>query len=203
MYAYIKGTIISKLTDRLIVDNHGIGYAIQASAALIEQFPPLGELVTVWTYLYVREDTMALYGFPSPEEENLFELLLTVSGIGPKVASLLVGSLSPSRFALAVVTGDTKTLTGIRGIGKKGAERLILELKDKLKGSHLSAGAADQADAGSVLDITDHSPRMETISALMVLGYSSTEAAKAMAGVQAEGLSLEDMIRLALKQLVR
>jgi len=199
MYAYIKGKVVAHQQDCLIVDNQGIGYRIQASPGLMERFPAKGEEVLVHTHLYIREDIQALYGFPSADDLNLFEMLLTVGGIGPKVASTIVGTLSPSQFALAIITGDTKTLTQVRGIGRKGAERMILELKDKLKGMEMPASASAISPAG----IPGSPHQVEAISALMVLGYSGTEAARAVAAVYEEGCSLEDMIRLALRQMIR
>ncbi len=202
MYAYIRGKVVKRQTDSLIIDNQGIGYRIQAAPGLLERFPAVGEETLVHTYLYVREDAQALFGFPTAEDLSLFELLLTVSGIGPKVASMIVGSFSPSQFALAVVTGDTRTLTQVRGIGRKGAERLILELKDKLKGAEFPAEAlpAGLAAPGAVTGLPHQA---EAISALMVLGYSGTEAAQAIKAVYAADCSLEDLIRLALRQLMR
>jgi Holliday junction DNA helicase RuvA len=199
MYAYIKGKIVSRQLDGLVLDNHGIGYRINASPGLMERFPAKGEETLVHTHLYVREDMQALYGFPSAEDLNMFELLLTVSGIGPKVASGIVGSMSPSQFALAVITGDAKALTQVRGIGRKGAERLILELKDKLKGADFPEG---YSSAGSIAP-EGQSAQNEAITALMVLGYSGQEAARAVAAIFTPESGLEDLIRQALRQLMR
>lgn len=205
MYAYIRGKVVTKALDSVVIDNQGIGYRLLASTALIDRFGAVGDETTAFTHLYVREDTFALYGFPSPEDVKLFELLLTVSGIGPKVASTVVGSVSPSQFALAVITGDTKTLTNVRGIGKKGAERMILELKDKLKGSawgpdsSAGLGTTDLVPAGGSLQ----GPQHEAISALLVLGYSNIEASRAMEAVYSPERSVEELIRLALRQLAR
>jgi holliday junction DNA helicase RuvA len=199
MYAYIRGKIVSRQTDYMIIDNQGIGYKIQAAPALLERFPGRGEEAVVHTYHYVREDAQALFGFPSAEELNMFELLLTVSGIGPKVASAIVGAMSPSHFALAVITGDIKTLTGIRGIGRKGAERIILELRDKLKGTEIPVASA----SGSFVDAIGNGCQAEAINALMVLGYSGSEAAKAVMAVYTTECGLEDLIRLALRHLSR
>ncbi|HAL74296.1 MAG TPA: Holliday junction branch migration protein RuvA [Clostridiales bacterium] len=199
MYAYIRGKVVSRQTDFIILDNQGIGYKIQAAPALLERFPGRGEEAVIHTHFYVREDTQALFGFPSAEELNMFELLLTVSGIGPKVASAIVGAMSPSHFALAVITGDIKTLTGIRGIGRKGAERMILELRDKLKGTDVPAASA----GGSFADAIGTGSQSEAINALMVLGYSGSEAAKAVTAVYTPECGLEDLIRQALRHLSR
>lgn len=203
MYAYIKGKLVAKTIDSLIIDNHGIGYRLQAASALLDRFGPVGEEITAFTHLYVREDIFALYGFPSQEDVGLFELLLTVSGVGPKVASSVVGSVTPSQFALAVITGDTKTLTQVKGIGKKGAERMILELKDKLKGSDWSGDAGSLSSAAASGIQLPQGVENEAISALLVLGYSGVEASRAVQVVQAPGLAVEELIRLALRQLVR
>jgi holliday junction DNA helicase RuvA len=199
MYAFIKGKIVARHTDSLVLENQGIGYRIFAAPELLEKFPPRGEETLVHTHLYVREDVQALYGFPTAEDLGLFELLLGVSGIGPKVASAIVGSMSPGSFAMAVITGDIKGLTQIRGIGRKGAERLILELKDKLKGVDIPSV---QKTAGPV-DLAGQPRQAEAISALMVLGYSGAEAARAVGAVFEPERSLEDLIRLALRQLMR
>ena len=199
MYAYIRGKIISRQADYLVVENQGIGYRIQAAPTLIERFPGRGEETVIHTHLYVREDIQALFGFPTAEELNMFELLLGVSGIGPKVASAIVGAMSPSHFALAVITGDIKTLTGIRGIGRKGAERLVLELRDKLKGADIPTVSA----TASLADVSGSGNQSEAINALMVLGYSGVEAARAVTAVFTPESGLEDLIRMALRQLSR
>ena len=199
MYAFIRGKIVSRQIDSLVIENQGIGYRIFAAPELLTRFPARGETALVHTWLYVREDQLALYGFTSVEELNLFELLLTVSGVGPKVASAVVGTFSPGQFAMSVLAGDAKSLTQVRGIGRKGAERLILELKDKLNGADLPEGAA----SGTVVTAAGQSIQNEAASALVVLGYSGPEAARAVAAVVEQASGLEDMIRLALRQLMR
>ena len=200
MYAYIKGVVKARKIDNLIIENQGIGYRLLAAPGLLERFPAIGETVTVHTHLYVREDQMSLYGFPDEEDMKMFELLLTVSGIGPKVASTIVGTLSPSQFALAVISGDSNALTQVRGIGRKGAERLILELKDKLKGVDLQGDSIARPSGQAV----GQSLAGDAISALVVLGYSGSEAARAVYAVgDDQGRGLEDLIRLSLRQLMR
>ncbi len=197
MYAYIRGKIVTRQMDGLIVDNQGIGYRIMAAPGLLEKFPAKGEETLVHTHLYVREDVQALYGFPTAEDLRLFELLLSVSGIGPKVASTIVGALTPSQFAMAVITGDVKTLTQIRGIGRKGAERLVLELKDKLKGAEIP----DMISPTGPVGIVSTPVQSEAINALMVLGYTGSEAVQAVVAVYDQDNSLEQIIKLALRQL--
>ncbi|NLW11488.1 MAG: Holliday junction branch migration protein RuvA [Clostridiaceae bacterium] len=200
MYAYIIGEVVHKEPEKMIIENNGIGYMINASSGLMEKFSAIGTQVKVHTYYYVREDQIALYGFPTREELSMFELLLTVSGIGPKVACNITGSMNPGQFALAVVTGDTKSLTSIKGIGKKGAERMILELKDKLKGRDMPSMSEAAADN---MPVIGHQ-LSEAVSALMVLGYSGPEAERAVRDVTTEdNQSVENIIRLSLRQLAR
>lgn len=202
MYAYIVGEVIHKEPEKMIVENGGIGYIINTSSGLMERFPAVGNQVKIHTYHYVREDQIALYGFPTSEELSMFELLLTVSGIGPKVACNITGSMNPGKFALAVVSGDTKSLTSVKGIGKKGAERMILELKDKLKGRDMPA--APEHDAGFDNMPVGSKQLSEAVSALMVLGYNGSESERAVRSVMTdENQFVEDLIRLSLRELSR
>jgi Holliday junction DNA helicase RuvA len=204
MYAYIKGRIAFRQLDALIVEAGGIGYRIQSAPGLIDRFGRDGEEATVHTHLYVREDIMALYGFPTREELSMFEMLLTVSGIGPKVASNILAVASPSRVAMAIVTGDAKTLTQASGLGKKGAERLILELKDKLKG--VSATSNGTAGAGEIPPSTggpDGVRKSEAMAALVVLGYTANDAARVVSAVHRPDMETEGIIRAALRERVK
>jgi Holliday junction DNA helicase RuvA len=203
MYAYISGVLAQKKEDFIVVDAGGIGFKIFCQQPMQERIGKLNEHVLVYTYHYVREDINALYGFPSQEEHDMFILLLQVTGIGPKVANSLAGSIPPGDFALAVITGDLSKLTQVKGVGKKGAERIMLELKDKLKGfnygmegldaSFLAAGDSDHMN-GTVQD--------EAFSALVVLGYSAGEASKAVRKAYQEGMAIEELIRIALRSVV-
>lgn len=203
MYAYIKGLLIQKKEEFVVLEAGGIGYKIFCHPPMQDRFGKTGEIVCIYTYLYVREDTFALYGFPSQEEHDMFIMLLAVTGIGPKVALALVAQVMPSQFALAVITGDVKRLTQVKGVGKKGAERLILELKDKLKGF-----AFEGADGAFIVDdvagalASDSRQMQEAMSALVVLGYSALEARKAVTAVYKEDMAVEELIRLSLRALV-
>lgn len=201
MYAYIKGKLDAKGNDYIIIEAGGIGYRINTSLATLEAAGQTGNEFKAYTHLYVREDIMSLYGFATHEELSTFELLLTVSGVGPKVALSLLSSVSPSKFGLAVITDDTKTLTRAQGVGAKMAQRIILELKDKIKKEQLAlnTGAAMDIPAAS----KEGSRMSEAVSALMVLGYSHMEASRAVASVFSDELDLESIIRNALKGLVR
>lgn len=202
MYAYIKGLLVQKKEEFVVVEAGGIGYKVFCHQPMQDRIGKTGESVCVYTYLYVREDTFALYGFSSIEEHDMFIMLLQVTGIGPKVALALVAQVVPSEFALAVITGDLKRLTQVKGVGKKGAERLILELKDKLKGFAFEGtegfGSADITAVSSA----ESSLMQEAMSALAVLGYSAPEARKAVSSVYKDDLPIEELIRLALRALV-
>ena len=203
MYAYIKGTIVSKKEEYIIIESSGIGYRIFCHFPMQDRFGSLGETACVYTYLYVREDTFALYGFPTQEEKDMFVMLLLVSGIGPKVAIAMVAQIMPSQFALAVITGDVKGLMQVKGVGKKGAERLILELKDKLKGFAFNEGSTEMNDIQLGVNGSESQLIAEAISAMVVLGYSLPEAKKAIDAVYKEDMQIEELIRLSLRALVR
>ncbi|WP_369011691.1 Holliday junction branch migration protein RuvA [Acetivibrio thermocellus] len=201
MFAYIGGRLEYKNNDFLIVESNGVGYRIFTSLSTISGIGEIGQEVKVYTYLYVREDVISLYGFLTQEELNVFELLISVSGVGPKAAVSVLSAISPSRFSLAVITDDVKTLTKAQGIGKKIAQRIILELKDKIKKEQLTEYAQSE-EGGKVLD-TDSSKMAEAVSALMVLGYSPAEANKAVSAVYREDMDIETIIKNALKGLAR
>jgi Holliday junction DNA helicase RuvA len=200
MYAYIIGTLRGKFEDYIIVDNSGIGYKIQTSLTTIEEIDSVGSNVKVYTHLHIREDEMSLYGFLTREELSMFELLITVSGVGPKAAISLLSSVTPSKFGLAVITEDVKTLTRARGIGKKTAQRIILELKDKIKKEQLIIMTKEQDY--ELAKIGD-SRMSEAIDALMVLGYTAFEATQAVSAVYTEDMDLEGIIRNSLKSIAK
>lgn len=201
MFAYIKGTLSYKHNEYVIIEANGIGYKIITALSTIENIGAIGNEVKVSTHLYVREDIMNLYGFITQEELGMFELLLTVSGVGPKAAISMISAVSPSKFGLAVITDDVKTLTMAQGVGNKVAQRIILELKDKIKKEQLASGKA--INGGTNIVSRDNSRASEAISALMVLGYTPIEASKAVAAVYSEEMDLESIIKSALRGLVR
>jgi Holliday junction DNA helicase RuvA len=201
VFAFIKGTLAYKHNEYMVVEANGVGYKIYAPLTSIESAGPVGQEVKIYTYLHVREDVMNLYGFMTQEEMGMFELLITVSGIGPKVALSLISTISPSKFGLAVITDDIKTLTKAQGIGRKMAQRIILELKDKIKKEQL---ATVKSDEDEVLNIgSDNSRVSEAISALMVLGYTPLEASRAVSAVYSEDMDLESIIKSSLKGLAK
>jgi len=202
LYAYIKGTLAYRHDDYIVVEAYGVGYKISTSLSTIEVAGAEGSEIKVFTHLYVREDTQSLYGFATQEELGMFELLLGVLGVGPKAALSLISALSPSKFGLAVITDDAKSLTRAQGIGGKTAQRIILELKDKIKKEQLA-----QASGSSVVrqasEDRGESKVSEAVSALMVLGYSPAEASRAVASVYSDAMDLETIIKSSLKNLVR
>ncbi len=201
MFAYLKGTLERKTVDSMIVDVHGVGYKVFTTATALGCCPNTGNEIKLYTHFYVREDTQALYGFLNEEELKMFEQLLSVSGVGPKAALSLVSNIQPSQFGLAVLTDDADRFTKAPGIGKKTAQRIILELKDKLKKEHVNLPElkCDLPDQ----DVTGDRRLSEAISALVMLGYSSQEAAKAVACAFNEDKTVEQIIKDALKQMFR
>lgn len=195
MYYYIKGTLVQKGENYIVVDTGGIGYMINTSLNGISGAGEVGKSITVYTYLHVREDAMELFGFTTVEEKSMFLKLLSVSGVGPKAALAILSVTTPARFALAVVTNDIKTITKASGVGPKLAQRVILELKDKLKTEELDIDLSQEDDTAFSDNIN------EAVSALVVLGYSTQDAQKAVRGIDGS-LEVEDIIKKALSSLL-
>ena len=195
MYYYIKGTLVQKSDNYIVVDANGVGYMIYTSLNSMQNTGAIGKKITIYTYLHVREDVMDLFGFTTIEEKNMFMHLISVSGVGPKAALSILSVTTPAKFALAVITNDVKTITKASGVGPKMAQRVILELKDKMKTDELEIDLEDESD-----DILSDN-RSEAISALVVLGYSSNDAQKAVKGIDGT-LSVEEIIKKALAGLL-
>jgi len=193
MYAYIYGNVADKANNYVVIDVGGIGYKIFMSQTAIEKLPDIGKKQKVYTYYHVREDNISLYGFLTNEELRMFELLLSVSGIGAKSAIQILSAISPSSFALAVISNDISAIVKIPGIGKKTAERMILELKDKLKTEQAIEKNEKIEQAIHQDDRAD-----EAITALQVLGYTRKEIEKALEKMEIQNLSVEEIIRKAL-----
>lgn len=193
MYAYISGILEELDSNHVVVDASGIGYRIFVPGLILQRLPSKGSRVKLFTYLHLREDCQDLYGFLEKEERQFFEKLITVSGVGPKVALGMLSTLSVGQLAMAIISGDRNTLTRAPGIGKKTAERIILELQDKIDKDTIKL--PDAASASSRLT----NERMEALEALQALGYDAAEAERALAGL--EGKDSSTLIRLALKNL--
>lgn len=202
MFSYLEGRIAYKKTDHFVIDVNGLGFRINCSSAMLSRIPAQGECTLVYTYMVIREDMVALYGFPTQEELSMFEMLLTVSGVGPKVAGAMVGTLEPPAFALAVISSDIALLSSVKGLGKKGAERIIVELKDKMKSMTSDRGKSLFTPAQTGIGETG-SKFNEACSAMAVLGYTPSEANQAVSAVFDQNLSLENIIKAALKELLR
>ncbi len=198
MYAYIKGTLEEKTKDSIVVDVNGIGYRIFLSEQSMSKLGELGEIIKVYTHYHVREDNISLYGFLSNEELKMFELLIQVSGIGAKTAITMLSNITPSQFAVAIITDDIKTLTKIPGVGSKSAQRMILELKDKLKAEDAIAKDTEVKE-----EKANNENAEEAIQALQILGYNKGIINRALEKLDVDGLSTEDIIKLALKHLSR
>lgn len=200
MLAYIKGSLEMKFDNYVVIDVGGLGYKVFMSERAIEEVGDIGDIVKVHTHYRVREDDISIYGFLSNEELKMFELLLGVSGIGAKSAITMLSNITPSSFALAVITNDTSKLVKIPGVGAKSAARIILELKDKIK----TIEAKTQETSTKLEEaIVDDNKLQEAISALQVLGYNRKEIEKAFEKMDVETLSLEDMIRKGLSILAK
>ncbi len=197
MFYYISGTLALKGEGYVVIDANGIGYKILTSVYSLEKLSGAGE-VKMYTYMYIREDICDLYGFASEEELNMFTLLISVSGIGPKAAVAILSTMSPSDVALAIVSGDTKAITRAQGVGPKVAQRILLELKDKIKNEQMLSGAVSGDDAVPV----SFGVSNEAVEALCVLGYSSIEAKQALSGIDMN-MDLELIIKEALKKLMK
>ena len=198
MFAYIKGSLEQKSNNYVVIDVGGIGYKIFMATKAIETLGEIGKVVKVHTHYYVREDNISLYGFNTNEELRMFELLLQVSGIGAKSAIAMLSEISPSSFALAVISDDISQLVKIPGIGKKTAARIVLELKDKLKTEEAITKTEEVK-----LSITNEEEISEAIAALQVLGYTKREIEKALENVDTKNLQLEEIIKQGLKNLAR
>ncbi len=201
MFAYIKGKYEDKGIDNIVIDVSGIGYKIYMPYTSIEKIGKIGDVVKVHTYYYVREDNISIYGFSTKEELRVFELLLLVSGVGCKLALNILSGISPYDFSLAVISSDIKSLTKISGVGPKVAQRIILELKDRLKTETALQGEVSKK---SDFDILDNNNANEAISALQVLGYSVRDIKDVISRIQdVNNMSIEQIIKESLKYLGR
>ncbi len=192
MYAYIKGEIIKIAKDYLVMENNNIGYMIYMSERSLNLFKEGDKDITIYTYQSVKEDDISLFGFKTTEEKQLFEQLITVSGIGVKSAINILSKIEVSDFVLAVITSDLTKLTSIPGIGKKSAQRIVLELQDKLK--------TDDAIGIDKSEQIDNEIYEELVSALKILGYSTKEIQKIEGKIEKE-LDIEEALKKALKIL--
>lgn len=195
MYEYIKGIYKGVNKDYIVVENNGIGYKINTSGSTIAKTPKIDENITLYLQQIVREDFIGLYGFLTKEEINMFNLLLTINGIGAKAALSLLSISSVNNLKYAIISGDEKNLIRAPGVGKKTAQRIILELKDKIKPEEVINQEKDHRQ------VSQEEETMEVLEALIALGYSEKEAGRAVASIDNND-SIESMIKNALKFLM-
>ena len=204
MIAYIKGELVQKQIGYVIIDVGGIGYKIYMSEPSIEEIGSIGENVKVYTYYKVSEDDISLFGFNTGEELRMFELLISVSGIGAKTAIAMLACIEPSQFAIAVISNDIDTLKKIPGVGPKSAQRIVLELKDKMKKeqqfTELSNISSEQKSKVKKVIVAD-SKVQEATDALQVLGYTRKDIEKILEQIDTEDISVEQIIKKALRGL--
>ena len=202
MFYYLDGTVAEILPYLAVIDCGGVGYACKTTNTTLAQLKK-GQRGKLYTYLDVGENAFGLYGFATANELNSFKLLIGVSGVGPKAALSILSATSPEGLAMSIITGDEKALTVAQGIGKKIAQRIILELKDKLAKGQLGTSAGGEQYGGTGVTIIPENKSTEAAAALAVLGYSQAEIAVALKGVDMESQKLEEIIRQALKRMVK
>ncbi len=203
MIEYITGELIDVREDCIILEQNGIGYSIMMPLSAISDIPSNGSFVKIYTYLHVREDILALYGFLSQDDLDMFKLLITVSGIGPKGALGILSSIRPNDLRFAILAEDTKTITKAPGVGPKTAQKLIFELKDKIDlDESFEARSLNNDILGSSSEHIKN-VKNETIEALVVLGYSRSDALKVVRNIKIdENTNSEEALKISLKQLV-
>ncbi len=204
MIAFLSGIMDFLEDGNAVIDVGGVGYNVAISGYTADRLPSKGEPVKLYTYLSVREDAMSLYGFLSRDELDFFKLLISVSGIGPKGGQAILSVMTPDDLRFAIMAGDSKAISRAPGVGKKTAERLVLELHDKISAEDISGDISENESFGHLSG--DESPQSEAIEALSALGYSASEAAKAVRKVLSDGTvdvnDTESILKLALKELI-
>lgn len=198
MISYIKGILTAVFVDGIILENQGIGYDIK-TPTMLDRLPPIGKQCTIYTYMYVREDAIGLFGFLTQEELDTFKMLITVNGIGPKVALAVLSTLSVQELKFAILSDDTKSICKTPGIGPKGAKRLILDLKDKLEIDELE----EEPLQDELFDATSEDVVSLTAQALVSLGYSNSEAYRSIQAVEnRDAMDTETLLKAALKKMI-
>ncbi len=199
MIGFLRGILLDRQPPRLLIDVQGIGYEVEATMTVFYDLPEIGTEISLFTHLVVREDAHSLFGFAGLAERDMFRDLIRINGVGPRLALTILSGMSAEEFAMAIQAGDPATLTRLPGVGKKTAERLIIEMKDRLD----VAVAADGVSGKGTLTPVPVDPVTEAVSALVALGYKPAEASKLIRGMESGGMSSEQIIRQALKSSVR
>ena len=200
MFYYVKGKAAHLAPNLAVIDCGGVGYACRTTSYTLSALQ-VGQEAKLYTHLNVREDAMELYGFATENERNCFQMLIAVSGVGPKAALSILSATTPEGLATAIITGNEKALMVAQGIGKKIAQRVILELKDKLAKGQLPM--AEESYGGTGMTVIPQDKTSEATAALAVLGYSPGEITVALKGLDLEGLSLEEIVRQALRKMIK
>lgn len=200
MIGRLQGVLVSKKPPAIMVDVHGVGYELEAPMSTFYELPEIGSQVSLHTHLVVREDAHLLYGFLNDNERQLFRTLIRVSGVGPKLALALLSGMSRQEFIHCIQESDITSLTRLPGVGRKTAERLVVEMRDRLKDM---AGSAAQPPAAAGAAMIPDNPVAEAVDALVALGYKPQEASRMVRLVPGEGLASEEIIRQALQGAVR
>jgi len=201
MIGFLRGKLVYKAPPLLVLDVQGVGYELEAPMTTFYQLPALGGDIVLHTHLVVREDAHSLFGFASQSDRALFRLLIKISGVGPKLALTILSGLSADEFHHCIHNNDSQALVRLPGVGKKTAERLLIEMRDRLPDKGVSP--SDTVSAGGQPAPTGSSAKQEAISALCSLGYKPLDAGKMVQAIESEGKSCEDIIRLALQGAVR
>lgn len=202
MIGRIQGKILEKQPPQLLIDVQGVGYEVDAPMSTFYQLPNLGEVVILHTHLVVREDAHLLFGFSSLAERSLFRTLIKINGVGARLALTILSGMNANEFIACIQDSDAAALVRLPGVGKKTAERLIVELRDKLKDQLADAGSVSGAPETAQLEVPS-SPAGDAVSALMALGYKPAEASRMVRAVDSKGLDTEDIIRLSLQAAVK
>jgi holliday junction DNA helicase RuvA len=202
MIGQIRGTIVEKQPPQLLVDVQGVGYEIDAPMSTFYRLPEIGQQVLLHTHFVVREDAQQLFGFYTRDERSLFRTLLKVNGVGPKLALTILSSMDPSEFVRSVLNNDTESLISLPGVGKKTAERLIIEMRDKVSNWSSLPPIVNSVTASTNSNMLRNQTLQDAISALIALGYKPQEASRAVSKVDDGSLSSEEIIRRALREMV-
>lgn len=194
MIHYIKGELVAVMENEIIVDHQGMGYQIEVPLSVISALPSLNQEVKIYTELYLREELIKLFGFLSQDDLDIFRMLITVSGIGPKGALAILSVMSPEQLRFAILSNDVDSISAAKGIGKKTASKLVIELSDKLKHKVLVTEGFSVASGACA------SVKSDALEALVGLGYTVSEASRALKNISEE-VGLEEMVKLALRYL--
>ena len=197
MYAFISGRVAEKGSGEIVLEAGGVGYLLQCSMTTLSAAPPVGEVMRCYTYLSVREDALELFGFASKEEKAMFLQLVSVSGIGPRTALGVLGSMPLKDLHLAILTGDLNALSRAPGVGKKTAQRIALELKDQISQEALTGLPQEHVSGAPVRD----DALTEAMQALQSLGYTPVEASRALQAVRGKSDKADELIKLALRSM--